>query len=125
IALSTICVQFFLISVRIISELPEGVIVLGRQTIGIYRRMHRPGMDRSQRKILVDNLYLIAISLQNIGKERLMHSGTEWALEIIVIYNHYLGIFVSPPRTPIKFNRFHWIGVEVHLLPADQRRVVL
>src|SRR5262249_57311627 len=94
-------VQFLLISMGIISKLPEGVVILRRETIGIYRRMHRPRMDRSQRKILVDNLHLIAISLQNIGEERLMHSGTEWALEVIVIYDHYLCIFVSPPRTPI------------------------
>ena len=75
-------------------------------------------MYRGQRKIFIDDLHLIAIGLQDVRKKRLMHSGTEWALKVVVIYDHDLGLFVSTPGTAAQVDHLRWIGVEVHLLPT-------
>src|SRR6266513_4258568 len=84
IGIAAVAVQLCLMAMSIVGKLPISIIVLRRQTVCIHGSMHCPGMDFGQREILINDLHLIAVALQDVGKEHLMHTRAEWALEVVV-----------------------------------------
>src|SRR5438552_12298675 len=87
--------------------------------------MHRPRVNLGEWIVLIDDLYLAAICLHQLGEKRLMHPRAERTLEVVVIDNDDLGIFIAALRTSTQVDRFHHVLAYVKLLPLNQCLVVL
>ncbi len=123
-----LAVDRLLIAVQVIGIVPISVAVLRAQTIGVYRRVHSPGVNLFERVILVDKKDAVAIFLEKPGEKCLVHARTERALEIVIVDDRHLGIFVAARRTAADVNLLHDLGVritgEIQLCHAHQRLVI-
>src|SRR6266851_8896084 len=100
-----------LIAVQVIGIIPIGVAVLRAQTIGVYRRMHSPRVNLFERVILVDEEDAVAIFLEQAGEKCQVHTRTERTLEIVIVDDRHLRIFVAARWTPAEVNLLHDLGV--------------
>src|SRR6185437_16981215 len=81
---SSVAVDLFLVVMRVIREIPISIVVLRGQTICIDGCVHGPGVHLDQGIVLVHELHFIAIGLQQIGEERLVHARAEGTFEVVV-----------------------------------------
>ena len=118
-----------LIAVQIIGVVPISVVVLRAQTIGIDRGMHRPRMYFFERIILVDEKNPVAIFLKEPGKKCRVHTGTEGTLEVVIVDDRHLGVFVAASRSAADVNFLHRLGIrirsQIQSRQAQQRFVVV
>src|ERR1051326_8909216 len=92
-------INFPLIVMHVVREIPIGIIVLRCEAIGVYSSMHGPGMNFRERKIFVHELYFVAIFLQQLRKQCLVHARTIRAFEVVVIDRHDFRVLSSSHRT--------------------------
>ena len=95
---------FLLVAMDVIGKIPVGVIILLAQAICIYGCVHRPGMDFNQRIVLINDLHFVAVLLQQPGKKRGMHAGTERTLEVVIVHNGDFGVLVAAYRPSLHVN---------------------
>ena len=93
-----------LVAMNIIRKVPVSIVVLFTQAICIYGCVHRPRVDVHKRKIFINDLYLVAVLLQQPGKKRGMHAGTERTLEIVIVHNGDFGVLVAAYRPSFHVN---------------------
>src|SRR5579863_9345184 len=74
---------FALIGMDIVSEIPISVATLPCQTVGVHGGVRGPGMNLHQWIILVHEFHPVAVFLEQLRKQRLVHSGAEGTLEIV------------------------------------------
>jgi hypothetical protein len=114
---------------HVVGEIPIGVRVLRRQTMGVHRGMGGPRMDLGQREILVDENDAIAVFLQQVGKQGLVHPGAERAFEVVVVDRHDFGLAVAAGRTALDIDLLHDLGervfAKVEFGHAEQRLAIL
>src|SRR5689334_8108374 len=89
----------------IVGKIPIRLAVLLAQAIAVNGGMHGPRMNFNKWIVLVNHLYPVTVVLEYAGKERGMHVRAEWALKIVKINDHDLGIRVATD----------WPALEVHL----------
>src|SRR5712692_4791211 len=86
-------------------------------------------MNFGQREILVDEDHAIAVLLEQLWEERLVHARAEGALEVIVVNSDHLGILVAAGGATFDINLLHHFSIrilaEVEFGHADQRLPVL
>src|SRR5208282_4750397 len=92
-------------------------------------RMHSPGVNFLEWVILIDEKDAIAVFLEQPRKKRRVHARTERTLEIVIIDDRYLGVFVAARRTPAGIDLLHDLNVrisrQIELGHAYQRLVVV
>ena len=81
-----------------------------------------------ERIILVDEKDPIAVFLEKPREKCRVHARTERTLEIVIVDDRHLGIFVAARRTPADVNLLHDLSVriagQIELAYAHQRLVV-
>src|SRR4051812_47872486 len=82
-------------------------------------------MNLEQRVILVDDLYLIAVCLHQVGKKRLMQARAEGTLKVVIVDDGHLCVFVSALRTPGSVDSVHHVFADIELFPLDDGFVIL
>src|SRR5580698_2041580 len=102
-----------LIGVKIVSHLPVGVTALRSQTVGIDGGVRGPGMNFGQGIVLVNEFHAVAIFLQNLRKQSLVHAGAERAFEIVVIYDYDLGVFVAADGAIADADFLYVLGIRI------------
>src|SRR5215471_9818738 len=96
---SPFVVDDLLVGMDVIGKIPISIGVLRCEAAGVYRGVDGPRMDLRQRIVLVVKRDPVAIFLENLREERLMHARAEGTLEIVEIYHYNLGPF-GPARRP-------------------------
>ena len=117
-------IDHVLVPVKIVGEVPVSIVVLRSEAIGIDRSVSGPGMNFRQRVILVDEQNAIAVFLEDLRKQGLVHARTEGALEVIVVHDDDLGIFIAASGTALDVHFLHDFGIgilgEVELGELDE-----
>ena len=101
-----------LVGMNVVGKIPISIAVLGGQTIGIDRRVHRPRMHL-HREILVNKSDAVAIFLENFGEQFLMHARAEGTLEVVEIDYDDLRRFGTPRRPAGGIDLAHRVGIRV------------
>src|SRR5438445_4249596 len=110
---------------HVIGESPVSGRALLVQAICIDRSMNRPGMDLIERIVLVDDLYLVAVSLKHILNEGLVHARTERTLKIVIVDDGDLSVLVAADRASGKIDLANRIGTDVSFVQAGKGLSVL
>ena len=117
-----------LIGVEKIGVVPIGVTGLSGQAIGIDGGVNGPGVNLLQWVILVDDQQAVAVLLENLWKERGMHTRAEGAFEVVVVDDDDLGVFVAANGTAGAVDFLHRLseGIrrEIHAGNADEGLVI-
>src|ERR1039457_1933998 len=85
-------------------------------------------MNFFQRIVFVDEQHAISVFSKNSGEDGRVHARTERTLEIVVIYDGDLGVFIAARRTTLELNFLHRVGIriggQIELGHTHQRLVV-
>ena len=82
-----------------------------------------------QLEVLVHNLDAIAVLREDFLHESCVHTGAEWALQIVVVYDSNLGVGIPAHWTSADVDLAHALAIdvfgEVHLGDFRQRLAIL
>src|SRR5208282_4428818 len=80
---------------EVINVVPIGIAALRGQAVCVHSGAHGPGMNFSERKVLVDEADLVFVVVYCGRKEGLMHAAAVGALEIVEADDRDFGVRIA------------------------------
>ena len=90
-----------LVGVNVIGKVPISVAALRRQAVGIHRGVHCPGMNFHQWIVLVEERDPVAVLLEYLREQCLVHARAKRAFQIVEVHQHDLGCLGSASGRPL------------------------